>query len=74
MYFPYFRGRQYELLALNELSIGGLIGASVVPIIEPIKVTSTFNNALKAFSDANLSLSIILNPTVGELSNEQKRS
>ncbi len=28
MYFPYFRGRQYELLALKELALGKLIRLS----------------------------------------------
>jgi hypothetical protein len=68
MYFPYFRGRQYEMLALRELAQGGLLGSHVVPVVEPIKVTSTFTGAARAFGDTGQPLALILNPAVGELS------
>jgi len=67
MYFPYFRGRQYELLALKELAKNKLISKSVIPIIEPVKSTSTFTATLQEFQKANLPFSIVLNPAVGEL-------
>jgi hypothetical protein len=67
MYFPYFRGRQYELLALRELTKSGLIGNSVLPVIEPVKLTSTLDSALKAINDASLSAGLVFNPVVGEL-------
>ena len=38
MYFSYFRGRQYELLALKELAQKKLIGNLVIPVVEPIKM------------------------------------
>ena len=44
MYFPYFRGRQYELLALRELVQNGLLGDSVLPVVEPIKITPTLSS------------------------------
>jgi hypothetical protein len=67
MYFSYLRGRQYELLALKELAKSGLISESVIPVVEPIKITSTFEGTLKAFNDAKLPLALILNPAVGDL-------
>jgi len=67
LYFPYFRGRQYELLALRELSQGRLQGVQVIPVIEPIKPTSTFTGALKMFIDNNQPIALILNPAVGDL-------
>jgi len=67
MYFPYFRGRQYELLALKELAKNKLISKSVIPIIEPVKNTSTFTATLQEFQKANLPFSIVFNPAVGEL-------
>lgn len=67
MYFPYFRGRQYELLALKELAQKNLITSSIIPIVEPIKLSSTFNGTLKAYTDANLPIALILNPSVGDL-------
>ncbi|MDR1298533.1 MAG: sce7725 family protein [Deltaproteobacteria bacterium] len=66
MYFPYLRGRQYELLALKELAKGGLLGSHIVPVVEPIKVSSTFDGTLRTFFDLNLPLALIFNPAVGD--------
>ncbi|MBY0245625.1 MAG: sce7725 family protein [Sphingobacteriaceae bacterium] len=70
MYFPYFRGRQYELLALNELAHKRLISNLILPVVEPIKVSSTLNNTLKIFNTNNLGISIVFNPKVGDLLGE----
>lgn len=35
MYYPYLRGKQFELLALRELSLDTNIRTKVIPIIEP---------------------------------------
>ncbi|MBQ8134820.1 MAG: sce7725 family protein [Clostridia bacterium] len=70
MYFPYFRGRQYELLALKELVNKQLISQKVIPVIEPIKISSTFISTLQVFSDNNLKLGLVLNPQVGKLIKE----
>lgn len=66
MYFPYFRGRQYELLALKELVKGGLLSKSVIPVVEPVKLMSTFDSTLKAFADAGSKIALVFNPAVGE--------
>ncbi|WP_037586865.1 sce7725 family protein [Stenoxybacter acetivorans] len=70
MYFPYFRGRQYELLALKELAQGELLSKSVIPVVEPIKLSSTFTTTIKVFNEKSLQLALILNPAVGELSGD----
>lgn len=70
MYFPYFRGRQYELLALKELAVNRLISSSVVPVIEPVKLIPALNNSLLAFQSATLLVGLILNPNVGDLTDE----
>lgn len=49
MYFPYLRGRQFELIALRELVEQGLIGENIIPVIEPIKPTSTLRSTLAKF-------------------------
>ena len=72
MYFPYFRGRQYELLALKELATGSLITNSVVPVIEPVKLIPALNNSLTAFNSSNLSVGLIFNPNVGDLTDESE--
>ena len=65
MYFPYVRGRQYELLALKELVANNLIGEKVIPIVEPVKLSPTLISAMAAFVDTNRKLAIIRNPAVG---------
>ena len=67
MYFPYFRGRQYELLALRELVQNRLLGKSVMPVVEPIKITPTLNTTMAAYVEAEMHISLILNPAVGDL-------
>ena len=49
MYFPYLRGRQFELLALRELLEKGRIGKKIIPIIEPVKPSSTLLKTLECF-------------------------
>lgn len=70
MYFPYLRGRQYDLLALKELSQRNLISKEILPVIEPVKMSSTLKGTLQAYADKALRLAIVLNPTVGDLSEE----
>lgn len=68
MYFPYLRGKQFELIALREL--GGFMSVNnykVSPIIEPVKISSTLKNTLKNLKDNNINFNIILNPQVGDL-------
>ena len=65
MYFPYLRGRQYELLALRELANNNLLGDYVIPIIEPVKLPPTLVNTMADFIKTNHPLSVIRNPAVG---------
>lgn len=65
MYFPYLRGRQYELLALRELAANDLLSTHITPVIEPVKLSSTLVNTLDTFTKNNQSVAVILNPTVG---------
>lgn len=67
MYYPYLRGKMYELLAVRELIGKKLINSKYVsPIIEPVRNNSTFNNLLKEANTMNYKLNIISNPQVGE--------
>lgn len=65
MYFPYLRGRQYELLALRELATNHLLGDYVTPIVEPVKLSPTLVNTMADFIKVNHSIAIIRNPAVG---------
>ena len=65
MYFPYVRGRQYELLALRELAVNNLLGDHIVPIVEPVKLSPTLVNMMEEFIKAQHPIAIIRNPVVG---------
>jgi hypothetical protein len=65
MYFPYLRGRQYELLALRELVSNNLLGNCVIPILEPVKLSSTLTKTISEYIKASHSISVIGNPSVG---------
>ena len=65
MYFPYVRGRQYELLALRELVTNNLLGDFVTPIVEPVKLSPTLVNMMAEFIKVKHPISIIRNPVVG---------
>jgi len=68
MYFPYMRGKQYEWIALRELSQLIAENKKIIPLIEPVKKNfSTLNRSLKAFKESNMPFVIIINPQVGEL-------
>jgi hypothetical protein len=70
MYFPYFRGRQFELIALREFTFERGEKNNVIPVIEPVKQSfNSFKIALKKFDEANFPFSLILNPHVGEITN-----
>lgn len=67
MYYPFLRGRQYELLALRELLEKELIVADVIiPIVEPIKETPTFTKTMSTFFSKEYPIYTVINPQVGE--------
>jgi len=68
MYYPYLRGKQFELLALREFASDYAVNCQVFPIIEPVK--SSFNSikiAIKKLKENNVSFALILNPKKGDL-------
>jgi hypothetical protein len=69
MYYPYFRGKQYELILLRELA-GFISDNNIHPIIEPVKENlSALNKMLEQFTDNNVKFTVIINPIYGELVN-----
>jgi len=73
MYFPYLRGKQFDLLALKELK--SLLYANrekISPIIEPVKSSSTLTSTLLDLSKHNINFNIIVNPKVGDLTKDTK--
>lgn len=73
MYFPYLRGKQFELIALREFAAKHQDNHKILPIIEPVK--STFNNLITATDkmfDCNLQFALVLNPQDGDFKRENK--
>ncbi|MFI3243400.1 MAG: sce7725 family protein [Akkermansia sp.] len=70
MYYPYIRGRQYELLALKELVLAGQLSEHITPIIEPVRFNPTLVGTLGAFVDKARTLLFVDNPQVGLFSSE----
>ncbi len=71
MYYPYLRGRQYELIGLRELCEKELLN-NVVPVIEPVKASPTLLLLLKVFANYKKEFVIIKNPQVGSFINDLK--
>lgn len=70
MYFPILRGRQFELLALKDCVDRQILSPKVIPIIEPVKISSTLFNTINSFISNNHSIAIIRNPQVGSWTQE----
>ena len=67
MYFPYLRGKQFELLALRDFATGNQGKEKVVPIIEPVKQQfGGLNTAISTMLDSGLQFAMILNPKDGD--------
>ena len=73
MYFPIFRGRQFELLALRECVSRGILSNLIIPIVEPVKVSSTYTKTVDSFIEANKAIAIIRNPQVGSWTKDLKK-
>lgn len=69
MYYPYLRGRQYELIGLRELCEKELLN-NIVPIIEPVKASSTLLSTINVFLKKKKSFILIQNPAVGSFQKE----
>ena len=73
MYFPYLRGKQFELIALRELSVFmSSKRDKLSPVIEPVKDSSTLKSTLKELADKSINFNFIINPRVGSFQNSYK--
>src|SRR3954463_11730036 len=65
MYYPYFRGKQFELITVRETA-PILAAAKFTPIIEPVKeALSGLQRALKSVCDSKGKAIVIVNPHHG---------
>lgn len=72
MYFPYLRGRQYELIALREMLEKELLSEYIIPVIEPVKLSTTLIKTLEVYKKAHRTIALITNPAVGDFLKEIK--
>lgn len=74
MYFPYLRGKQFELIALRELCVIFPQELNKIsPVIEPVKPSSTLNTTLAELANRNANFNLIINPRVGDLEGQYER-
>lgn len=70
MYFPYLRGKQFELLALRE--IGNRInGGLISPTLEPVKNSiDSLERALDSMVANNINFNLVINPIHGDFKSD----
>ena len=65
MYYPYFRGKQFELITIRETA-NLLAESNFVPIIEPVRADRRqLERTLEAMRDAEAATIVIVNPHYG---------
>ncbi|WP_298577571.1 sce7725 family protein [uncultured Lawsonella sp.] len=70
VYWPIFRGKQFELLALRE-SAPKLSDSSIHPVIEPVKrKLGALQRCTETLADNSVPYSVVVNPLVGEYSTD----
>lgn len=70
MYYPYFRGKQFELITIRETA-NLMAKVGFVPIIEPVKGTLTgLERTLTAICEAKGRAIVIVNPHHGDLAQD----
>ncbi|WP_334330331.1 sce7725 family protein [Companilactobacillus sp. HBUAS59699] len=63
-YYPYLRGRMYDLLALKTLCEDDYLGDSIIPIIEPVRDSKELQQTVESFIKHHQPFSLIANPQV----------
>lgn len=63
-YYPYLRGRMYDLLALRTLCEQHQLGPHIIPVIEPVRDSKELQQTVTTFIEAQQPFSIIANPQV----------
>ena len=66
MYYPYFRGKQFELIAIRE-SASIIAESGFVPIIEPVRAPiGGLEKTLKSLTDVDARAIVVVNPRHGD--------
>lgn len=67
MYFPFLRGKKFELQAISESTSLIVETSKIIPIIEPMNLNSTTRRIIPELNESEVPLIFIINPQVGEL-------
>lgn len=73
IYFPYFRGRQYDLLALKRIAEQQILPPNIIPIIEPVRDIRALPQTVAAFTASHHPVVVIANPTVSDYGLTQQK-
>lgn len=66
MYYPYFRGKQFELIAIRE-SANLIASSAFVPIIEPVRESlGGLDKAVSTLADVGAQAVVVVNPRHGD--------
>ncbi|MHC5216331.1 sce7725 family protein [Enterococcus sp. LJL128] len=71
MYYPYFRGKQFDLLALTALLENDLLSRKILPIIEPVKNSNALKKFIALAQQKNYLFYLIQNPLSGDFLTEE---
>ena len=67
MYYPYLRGKQFELKALKEFSEANPNAKDIIPIIEPVSQSyRALTSAMDELVDNGMKFAMIVNPRDGD--------
>lgn len=70
MYYPYFRGKQYELILLRD-NAEFLSDSHIYPIIEPVRENlSSLKRSIAELNEYSVETTLIINPMFGEMRDE----
>jgi hypothetical protein len=72
-YFPFFRGKLNELMALRGLGANIAERGNVLPIIEPVKGNPSTRISLDKYIEDSMPFVFICNPFNGEFENQSER-
>ena len=67
-YFPFLRGKRYEMIALRDLAENIANDGFVIPIIEPVNSNRTTLKSIERFIEKSMGFLLICNPIYGKFS------
>ncbi len=70
MYIPYLRGRQYELITIREMINNGKLSNKIVPLIEPVKLSSTLISTMKEAVKKEREIIVICNSEIEDFEDD----